>query len=66
VEDPLSFRKVTRIWLPLALVVTAMSLLVYLVSQQAFRQAANDPQVQLAEDGARALGQGDPVNPVLL
>jgi hypothetical protein len=32
----------------------------YVVVQQALRAGANDPQVQLAEDGARALDAGSP------
>jgi hypothetical protein len=31
---------------------------VYLVSQQMLRQGANDPQIQLAEDNARAIANG--------
>lgn len=44
--------------MPLAIVITAMSGLVSLAVQQNFRQNANDPQIQLAEDTASALGTG--------
>src|SRR5438552_8487263 len=45
-------------WLPLAVAVTVLSLLIYAAVQQAHRSAANDPQNQLAEDAARALAAG--------
>ncbi len=51
-------RHVLRHWLPLAAVITAMCGLAYLLVQQAGRQGANDPQIQLAEDAAVALAQG--------
>ena len=49
---------ILRHWLPLAVVIIAMGGLVYTEAQQAYRMNANDPQVQLAEDGAAALAQG--------
>lgn len=42
------------------MVLTGACLLAYLVMQQVERQGANDPQVQIAEDGARALAAGVP------
>lgn len=51
-------KKVIRIWLPLALIISALCGLVYLVEQQALRMTANDPQIQLAEDAADALTNG--------
>jgi len=47
-----------KIWLPTAIVITALCGLVYLVVQQEMRTAANDPQIQIAEDTARALETG--------
>ncbi|NUR20480.1 MAG: hypothetical protein HOQ12_13180, partial [Gemmatimonadaceae bacterium] len=41
-----------------AAVLTGTCLLAYLVMQQIERQGANDPQVQIAEDGALALADG--------
>jgi arsenate reductase len=38
--------------------VTVLALLVEVSVQQAHRTAANDPQIQIAEDGARALARG--------
>jgi hypothetical protein len=52
-------------WLPLAAVVTALCALVYLAVQQSLRHAANDPQIQLAEDAAQALAQGGAPGSVL-
>ncbi len=42
-------------WLPFAVVTTGMCLLVYVAVQQHMRQSLNDPQIQMAEDGAMAL-----------
>ena len=53
----LSF-KFLRSWLPLAVVIVAMSGLVYLTLQQVLRQGANDPQIQLSEDLAASLTSG--------
>ncbi|GAC1446776.1 MAG: hypothetical protein NVSMB56_08680 [Pyrinomonadaceae bacterium] len=44
-----------RHWLPLAFIITALTALVYLAVQQSQRSAANDPQIQIAEDAAAAL-----------
>ncbi len=49
--------EILKHWLPLALVIVAMSGLVYLAVQQALRLSANSPQVQMAEDAAAALRQ---------
>ncbi len=45
-------------WLPVGAAVTLLLLAVYGTVQQNFRQSANDPQIQLAEDAALALGRG--------
>jgi hypothetical protein len=47
--------KFLKSWLPLAVVIVAMSGLVYLTLQQVLRQGANDPQIQLSEDLAASL-----------
>lgn len=47
-----------RIWIPLAIVVTGMCLLVYATVQHAYRQTLYDPQIQLVRDAARALSGG--------
>ena len=48
-------RYTLKFWLPLATAVTMLSGLVYIAVQQNMRIGANDPQIQLAEDAARAL-----------
>jgi hypothetical protein len=45
-------------WLPIAVAITALAGLVYLVAQQTYRQSANDPQIQLAEDAVAQLQAG--------
>lgn len=47
-----------KAWLPFAVVITAFCALVYASVQQAFRQGANDPQIQMAEDSADMLADG--------
>jgi zona occludens toxin (predicted ATPase) len=51
-----------KLWLPLALAITLLSGVIYIVGQQILRQSANDPQIQLAEDDARELASGKQVN----
>jgi len=45
-------------WLPVALCVTVLSGLVYVAVQQSYRQSANDPQIEIAEDAAILLRDG--------
>jgi hypothetical protein len=54
-----------RLWLFAVVAMTAGALTAYLVMQQTHRMAANDPQLQLADDGAAALEQGRPVTQVV-
>ncbi len=56
---------ILRVWLPLAVVVTAFCGLAYVTVQQALRQGANDPQIQMAEDAAAALDGGAGVDAVV-
>lgn len=51
-----------RVWAPLALAITLLSGLLYVVEQQHLRTSANDPQIYLAEDAAVRLKAG--VKPV--
>jgi hypothetical protein len=37
---------------------TALCALIYVTVHQSYRQTANDPQIQLAEDGAQQLAHG--------
>ena len=49
---------ISKNWLGYATVVSLLCLLVYTVAQQNFRQSANDPQYQLAQDAVNAINQG--------
>lgn len=52
-------------WITLAALASAVCLLVYVVAQQTWRTAANDPQIQLARDAAAALAAGHAVETVV-
>ena len=52
-------RQIFRHYLPLALVITALCGLAYLLSQQTLRLGANEPQVQIAQDTAARLSAGE-------
>lgn len=54
---PFWFR-VARIWLPVALATTAAIGLTYIAVQQSYRTGLDDPQLQLATDGAAHLDAG--------
>ena len=58
-------RQIIRHWLPLAVVMTGLCGLVYVVSQQVLRLDGNDPQIQLAEDVASRLTAGEPLASVV-
>lgn len=49
---------VVRIWLPLAAGITVLAATAYVAVQQDIRISANDPQIQMSEDGAAALAGG--------
>jgi hypothetical protein len=61
----MKIQNILRHWLPLAVVITALSGLVYLVVQQSLRWGANDPQIQMAEDAAAVLTSGGAPESVL-
>ena len=46
------------LWVPLAVAITGMGMLVAVAVQQVIRSGANEPQVQLAEDAAAHLNAG--------
>ncbi len=52
-------RIVLKTWLPIAIGITILAGLIYLSVQQAYRMGANDPQIQIAEDGASALAAAE-------
>lgn len=62
--------KSTLPWLTAMLVVTIFSLTLYAVAQQNYRQNANDPQIQIAEDTAALLlnphGESDYLTPAVI
>jgi hypothetical protein len=60
-----TFIQIMKIWLPLAIVTAGLCGLVYLTVQQSLRMQANDPQIQMAEDGAIALNSGASVESVV-
>ena len=49
--------RILAYWLPLAAVSTGICLFIYVAVQQNYRMNANDPQIQLAEDGAVTLAK---------
>lgn len=56
---------VLRVWVPLAVLATLMSALVYGSLQQAIRLAANYPQIQMATDISAALAVGEDPTPLI-
>ena len=51
-------KNIIKVWLPFVVVITAFCALTYGTVQQAYRQGANDPQIQMARDAADALSDG--------
>lgn len=49
---------IIALWLPMALLMTLATLMIYGAVQQVLRQSANDPQIQMSEDAARTLANG--------
>jgi hypothetical protein len=60
-----TFKLIFKAWLPFAVMITAFCALVYASVQQAYRQSANDPQIQMAEDAADALADGGGVDMII-
>ncbi len=58
-------KAIVKHWLLIAIVVTGLSGLIYTAVQQDIRQTANDPQIQMAEDIAAKLADGQPVQDVV-
>jgi len=50
--------RIARTWIPLAFVATVLCGFVYGGIQQVYRNAADDPQIQMAEVAAAALAAG--------
>ena len=53
---------ISKNWVGYAAVVTLLCFLVYIIAQQNFRQSANDPQTQLAQDVVNAINNGGDPN----
>jgi len=51
-------KRIILSWILLAILITGIAWLPYLLIQQELRQGANDPQIQLAEDSAASLNAG--------
>ncbi|BCL77819.1 hypothetical protein ccbrp13_02840 [Ktedonobacteria bacterium brp13] len=51
-------KRIILSWILLAILITGIAWLPYLLVQQDLRQEANDPQIQLAEDSAASLNAG--------
>lgn len=49
---------ISKNWLGYAAMVSLLCMLVYAAAQQNFRQSANDPQYQLAQDAVNAINKG--------
>jgi hypothetical protein len=52
------FKNILKAWLPFVVTISAFCLLVYAAVQQAYRQGADDPQIQIADDAVNALVNG--------
>ncbi|MGE5262079.1 MAG: hypothetical protein ACM3S0_01750 [Acidobacteriota bacterium] len=57
--------KILRNVIPLIVVITLFSGMVYVAVQQVLRMSANDPQIAMAEDMAKALTDGQTVDALL-
>jgi hypothetical protein len=58
-------KNVIKVWLPFVVAITAFCALAYASVQQAYRQGANDPQIQMVEDAAEALAGGTSVDAIV-
>lgn len=56
---------IVRYWLPIAILATGLAWLPYVVGQQVLRQSANDPQIQMAQDIAAKLENGQQIQQVM-
>ena len=58
-------KTIFKYWLLIAVVVTCLSGLIYGTAQQILRQSADDPQIQMAEDIAAQLANGQQIQSVV-
>lgn len=57
-SQPTFLVRVLRLWIPMVAVSATILFTVYVLVQQSYRMGANDPQIQMAEDGAAAYSAG--------
>jgi sensor histidine kinase regulating citrate/malate metabolism len=55
-------KKAWMYWLLITISITITAIMVYGVGQQILRQSADDPQIQIAEDTAKALERGQTIS----
>jgi TRAP-type uncharacterized transport system fused permease subunit len=58
-------KTILKFWLVIAITITGLVGLCYTVVQQDIRLSANDPQIQMAEDAAARLADGQPLQSVV-
>jgi hypothetical protein len=58
-------KTILKYWLLVAIIITGLCGISYAAIQQVIRQAANDPQIQMAEDAASKLANGQPAQLVV-
>jgi hypothetical protein len=58
-------KTIVKYWLIMAVTITGLVGLCYAAIQQDIRQSANDPQIQMAEDSAAKLADGQPIQHVV-
>ncbi len=58
-------KTILKYWLIIGVIVTGFSGLLYIAVQQDLRHGANDPQIQMAEDAAGKLANGQPFSDVV-
>ena len=58
-------KNIVKYWLRMAVIVTGLSGLTYTAIQQVLRQSADDPQIQMAEDTAAKLADGQQLQNVV-
>ncbi|HYT43890.1 MAG TPA: hypothetical protein VEP90_16240, partial [Methylomirabilota bacterium] len=58
-------KNIVKYWLLMAVIVTGLSGLTYTAIQQDLRQSADDPQIQMAEDTAAKLADGQQLQNVV-
>jgi len=49
---------ILKLWIPLAVTISLICGIVYIVVQQNYRLSANDPQTQMANDAANDISNG--------